>query len=346
MKETTTGALTEDAGTAASESDGLDAILMADDYVEDVAPESATPSTAAEGQPAENPAQDTASETAEQPEDTTAEATDSEPDDPNEAPKLKEIRGKLSRSEYRTLAEHFESRTAEQLRAANEAAEATRQANAAREAQIAEIRQRQGSFIGETAVQIPDGQGGFKPGPTYDELTQLARTQRGRDALYEKYGLDEPSSEYLMGELEQRRAMLDGAVGHFREDAWMEMGKMLAASVASSGLDLQAVWKNVQNAGDVVTSVVNTMQAKHAAEIKRITDDYEGRLKAVKANDVARVAQTTSKRLPTPETGGRGDASGARIYTTSELDQMSTSEFRALEADIDLAYAQGRIVPG
>ena len=330
----------------ASPSDGmseLDAILLADDYETDVADETTT-----EGQPAEDPAQDTEGD----PATTDGDGTDTNQDDesgdePAEpdgdlSDKLKEIRSKLSRTEFRTLAEHFEGKVGSTLKEAQEAAENARKAEEARETATREVRERQGKFIGEVEHEREDG----TKVPSFETLESLMKTRAGRDQLEDRYGLSEDEAEELHQEFAERRKMLDSATEHFEADAWMKMGRMLAASVATNGLDVDTVWQGVTNASDVVTNVVKTLSTKYERQLEAQKKDYEGRLRAATANGSAVAAKTAAKTHPTPETGGRGDASGARVYRESELKGMSTAEIRALGDDLDRAYDEGRIVPG
>lgn len=339
MEPDSTGAATIDAGPALEipswGSDALDA-LIGDDYAPD--DEAAD---APEGGPADPSAQEPKGDDEGRTEDGTTDDTPATPE-PDEPPKLKEIRSKLSRSEYGALMEHVEARAAERLKEATEAAERAQAAADAREAAVAEVRAKRGAFVGEVEGTREDG----TPIPTYSELNRLLTTRNGDDVLDEKYGMSRHEALELKEEWDARRDMLGGAMDDFRTDAWLEMGRMLAVAVADNGLDIDRVWRGVSKASDVVTNVVATLRADHEREVAALRKDYEGRLRAATANGTAVAARTAARTMPTPETGGRGDVGGARIYTQSEIANMSTKEFAALEADIDRAYSEGRIRTG
>lgn len=313
-------------------SDALDALLMADDYFEEAIE---TP----EGGPATDDAALEPDGDESDPAETGDTPTDAETDDA-EPEELKDVLKGLSRSQKGKVLQHYQGLAATRLQEAQEIENKARADSDARESQLAEIRSKRGSFIGEVEGKREDG----TPIPTYQEIGRLLTTRGGDDVLEDKYGLSRDEALELKDSWDERRAMLDGSLDDFRTEAWVEAGKQVATSVASSGLPIDAIWKDVKGIGDVVPSVVAHLTSRHQAEVASLKKDYEGRLRAATANGTASAARTAAKSLPTPETGGRSDAGSARIYTESELSDPAF--FKAHEADIDRAYEEGRIRPG
>lgn len=259
-------------------------------------------------------------------------------DDEPEA--LKDILKGLTRSQKGTVLQHYRGLAEQRHQAAAEIEDRNRADAAAREAQAAEIRSKRGAYIGEVEGKREDG----TPIPTFSELERLLTTPGGDDVLDDRYGLSVREAQDQLQVWRDARSMLDGSLDDFRTEAWVEGGRKLAGSVASAGLPIDAIWKDVKGIEDVVPSVVAHLKAEHAAEIASLKKEHDSRLKAATANGTAQAARTAARTLPQPETGGRGDAGGARIYLTSELDDLDF--FKAHEADIDRAYAEGRIRPG
>jgi hypothetical protein len=299
-------------------SDALDA-LIGDDYsdVEGDETEGAPAADAAHSDPEGEGTDQT--ETGDDPTET--ETSDDEPEE------LKDTLKGLTRAAKGKVLSHYRGLAEKTLKEAQEIADRTKADNDAREAKAQEIRQSRGKYIGEVESQREDG----TPVPTYKELERLLTTRGGDDILDDKFGLSRDEALDLKGSWDERKAMLDGSLDDFRTEAWVEGGKKLAASVATAGLPIEQVWKGVKGIEDVVPNVVRHLE-------------HESRLRAATANGPAVAARTAAKTLPQPETGGRGDASGARIYTESELSDPAF--FKAHEADIDRAMEEGRIRPG
>lgn len=313
-------------------SDTLDA-LIGDDYTPQ-GDETPTEGEPAGDEPAPEPDADPADPT-----ETTA-TDDGSEDDADDPDELKEILKGLSRSQKGKVRAHYASQAEERVRAAQEIERKNQEDASAREATAREIREKRGRFIGEVEGKRDDG----KPIPTFSELERLLLAPRGYETLAHTYGLSEDDARAQHAEWRDRREMLDGSLEDFRTDAWMESGKLLAASVAKSGLPLDEVWKGVTSVSDVVPKVVAHLQAQHSAELAKQKNEYESRLRAATSNKTATAARSVAKSHPTPEVGGRTDGSGARVYTTSEISDLAF--YKAHEADIDRAYDEGRIVHG
>lgn len=348
MEEGTTGAPEASAGPALEipdwGSDALDALIAEGDY----APEGNDETT--EGGPAaENAAQEPEAETDEPTEPVTEgddQTTDTEDEDPRAADlpdDLKEILKTVPRSKRGAFIKHFEGKAATRHEEAQKIEDRNREEAASREATAREIREKQGTFIGEVESQDENG----RPLPTYKEMERLLKVEDGDDILDDKWGLSPAEAKKQLRVWDQRKAMLDGSVDHFRDEAWVETGKLIATSVAKNGLPIEQVFRGVQNAGDVVTNLVNHFKAENERALAKQRTDYESRLKAATSNGTATAAKTVARTHPTAETGGRGEAtSGGRIYTTSEIDGMSSKEIAAIEDDLDRAYDEGRIREG
>lgn len=335
MPEESNGDIIESAGPA-SALDALDAFLE-----EDYTPEDADQTSDGEGPPADDPASDT-SDTPDESSDPTDDAADDAPED-DEPDDLKDSLKKLSRTERRKLYEHAEAKAAEKLQTQTAEAERIRAEQDAANARTQEIRQKSGKFIGVEPTTTPDG----RDLPAYAELERLIKSRDGYRILDEKYGLSEDEAKSQLEEWDSRREMLAASAQIFDDQSWARLGHLLEQGLkAIDGVNPAEIVKGATGPHDVINRLHASLTTRHQAEVAALRKDFEGRLKAATANGTAVAAKNAARTLPQPETGGRGSAGGSRIYTTSEIDAMTSKEIMANEADLDRAYSEGRIRPG
>jgi hypothetical protein len=232
----------------------------------------------------------------------------------------------LDRAERKALYEHAEQNAKRLIESANERAARAEAARREADERAKAVRETQGKFTGITPIELVDQDGKPYDGPTYDELTTLLGTRRGRDELETRYGLSEGTAEAVKAELDTRRGMLDSAAGHFDEQSLLKRAQELHDGLQGiNGVDPDACVDGVtpQNGGlrEVLRRAVAQLEVRHTREMDAQKRDYEARLTnhALNAEGMrGRVAAAEGRRLPT---GGRTGA-GA-VTQSAELARLA-----------------------
>ncbi len=249
----------------------------------------------------------------------------------------------LKPAERKSLYEQAEARIEEKIRTERERNDKLEADNKAREAKRQEIRAKAGRFVGAEAQTVKAPDGSDKLLPAYDELVKLSTTRAGRDTLYEKYGLDEDATERQRAEWDERHEMIQSVATELDDQAWGKLDVSLRAGIKSKGLDPDAILASAQSPGDIVSQLVDHLEGKHAAEKKKLTDDYEGRIGLHTKNAEAmrgQVVGATSRQLAT---GGRtsGGAGELTLESFRALPPDQRQKMRREQSDVvDRLYAQ------
>lgn len=243
----------------------------------------------------------------------------------------------------KTLHEHFGQRERERMLAEQERANRLEQARAEAEAKAQAVRETQGKFLGEAPIPLRAADGTTFDGPTYAELAQALETRRGRDNLYQKYGLDEDGAEAVKAEMDQRRAMLTSTASHLEDRVWSGMAVRFKAGLdAIPGVDADAIIAGASGPDEVVGRLARALDEKRTREIAALTRDFEGRITALTANTEGmkgRVVAAESRRL---ETGGR-TGTPPHIWTRAELKDLDMGTWRANREEIERQDRAGLI---
>lgn len=249
---------------------------------------------------------------------------------------------------YEAAEAHIAPRVKAEIDAANQRTDALQKANAEAEAKRQQILQSQGKFVGETAIELNTADGEKVAGPTYRELLDLQRTPRGRQQLWDMYGLSEDVAESVRVELEARRAMLDSSIDLHRAFVLSDLGAKFQASLAAiPGVDADAMVAGATDPGTVITRFNAWKDEKHAAEMADLKRGYDARINAHTANAEGmrgRVVAAESRRLPT---GGRTGGGDAGALTMASYRAMTSEQRRALpSSEIDAMMARHRASQG
>lgn len=233
----------------------------------------------------------------------------------------------LKPAERRALYEHAETNARAQIEAANKRAAELQQAEDARQAQIQAVLDSQGKFVGTKPIDLTQADGTIVPGPTYDELSTALRSRRGRDQLWEKYGLQEDTAEAVLQELDNRREMLDGSVKLMDDAAWGKLALRFKAGLeAIPEIDADAMVAGAAGPEEVIARLSAAKDEKHAREMAAVKRDYEGRIGTTNVNAEAlrgRVVAAESRKLPT---GGR-TGGGSVLSEIDRLQQENPEEY-------------------
>lgn len=249
----------------------------------------------------------------------------------------------LTSEQRKSLYEHAESRVSEKIqreRERNDRLEADRKAA---EARAAEIRAKTGKFVGAEAqtVTLPDGT--EQKLPAYDDLVRLLQTRRGRDTLYDQYGLDEDAAESWKAQWEQNGGMIDAVADHFDNRSWTKIDASLRDGIKQAGYDPADVLSGASSPQQVIAQLTERLKADHEAAIKKLSDGYEGRITALTANQEGmrgKVLAATARGLAE---GGRSASGDSHIYTRAELAAMDTATYRANREEIDRQVDAGLV---
>lgn len=249
----------------------------------------------------------------------------------------------LSPAKRKAMYEHAEKHVEDRItreRERNDKLEADRKAQEARQR---ELTGKIGQFVGAEAqtYELPDG--ATVTVPPYDEMVTLSRTQRGRDTLLEKYGLDTANTEFWVSVLDRNREM--GAV--LNDANWATLDGNLRDGLRSNGFDPDVILKDARSGHDIISQLTSHLKAEHAAEIKKLTSEHEAQLGARDANAEGmrgRVLAATAREMPT---GGRSGAGGEPPLTSQAYRAMTYEQRQQLRstpegrARIDEMMARG-----
>jgi hypothetical protein len=228
-------------------------------------------------------------------------------------------------AERKALFEHAEANAREgwealKKREADIAAEETRKTE-----QVKAIRSKAGRFVGAEAQTRTLADGTTQDLPSYDELAKLSQTRSGRDALYQKYGLDEIAAEELKTEWDQRYEMLEASADLLETQRLQQFDQRLRAGFKDAGLDPDAYLGTVKAPEEIVPTVVRALREQHAAELKTLTSKHADELRLRDGNAVGLRARALAGDSPPLPTGGR-TAGGGRVTVDQLIAEAGGTE--------------------
>jgi hypothetical protein len=210
----------------------------------------------------------------------------------------------------------------------------------AQEERRAAIRARTGKHTGDEAQTIKLPNGNEIELPSRDEMENLSKTQRGRDELRTKYGLDEDRTEFWLFVLDQNREALDASAEYFDDVAWVKLDKNLRDGIKEElGVEPDTILSNAKSPRDVVKGIVGHFQS----QIAQLKKEHEARATALNANAEGlrgRALAGSARELPS---GGRSAGTAGHIFTREELGRMDVPTYRQNKAEIERQDRAGLI---
>ena len=246
----------------------------------------------------------------------------------------------LSPAKRKALYEEAEKRAEARITANQERIARIEAEQKAQEERRAEIRKRTGKFVGDEAQTLELPNGSTIELPSYDELTKLSQTQRGRDELASKYGMNDADAEFWRFIFDRSREMGDATAEMFDDAAWGKLDANLRAGIKDvMGIEPDTILSNAKSPTDVIKGIVG----HYTGQIDQLKKEHEARTNALNVNAEAlrgRALAGSSRQLAT---GGRSAGDGAHVFTREELGRMDVATYRQNKAEIERQERAGLI---